>query len=239
MVVSAVCEPVLVVAAHPDDEVLGCGGTIARLARGKRDVHIVILGEGATSRHAQGDQAAVPAVRLLERQSEQVGRLLGAKDVRTHGLPDNSFDTVPLLQIAKLIEEAIDSIKPGTVYTHHGGDLNADHSLSHRATLIATRPTPDSPVKAVYAYEVPSSTDWALSGVTPAFHPNVFVDIAGTLNQKVEAMRLYESEVREFPHPRSEEALVANARRWGSVAGVHAAEAFVLVRSVLRTTSRP
>ena len=230
--------PVLVIAAHPDDEVLGCGGTIARLARIGHDVHIAILGEGATSRHASRDQLATEAVRTLEGQSKEVARFLGAKGIHTHDLPDNLFDTVPLLQIAKLIEGAIDLIKPEVVYTHHAGDLNVDHSLTHRATLIATRPMFDSPVKDLYAYEVPSSTDWVFSNVGPAFRPNVFVDIADTLTQKVEAMQLYESEAREFPHPRSREALVANAQRWGSVAGVYAAEAFELVRSVPRTRSK-
>ena len=225
---------VLVIAAHPDDEVLGCGGTIARLSAENHDVHVAILGEGATSRYARRDRKSVRAVRRLGRQSKRVAELLGVKDLIAYALPDNRFDTVPLLDIAKLVEDAIDRTKPDVVYTHHGGDLNADHALVHRASLIATRPTPNTLVREVYAYEVPSSTEWAFTSSSPAFRPNVFSDITGTLARKIEAMLLYLGEAREFPHPRSPEALEANARHWGAVAGVKAAEAFELVRSVPR-----
>jgi LmbE family N-acetylglucosaminyl deacetylase len=160
--------------------------------------------------------------------------LLGVKDILTHNLPDNRFDTVPLLDVVKLVEDAIRRTKPVVIYTHHGGDLNIDHAIAHRATLTATRPTLDSPVRDVFAYEAPSSTEWAFANVGPPFRPNVFVDITSTLARKIEAMQLYESEAREFPHPRSPEALEANARRWGSVSGVEAAEAFELVRSIPR-----
>jgi LmbE family N-acetylglucosaminyl deacetylase len=125
-------------------------------------------------------------------------------------------------------------ISPCVVYTHHGGDLNIDHAIVHRATLVATRPTSDSPVRDVYAYEVPSCTEWAFGGTSPPFRPNVFRDISGTLPRKIEAMRMYQSEVRAFPHPRSPGAIEAIARRWGSVSGVEAAEAFELVRSIPR-----
>jgi LmbE family N-acetylglucosaminyl deacetylase len=141
-------------------------------------------------------------------------------------LPDNRFDTVPLLDIVKLIEGLIEQIKPSVVYTQHGGDLNVDHRALYEATLAATRPLPGSCVRSVLSYEVASSTEWAFGQFAPAFHPNVFVEISDTLPAKIAAMQAYESEARAFPHPRAPESLEAMARRWGSTVGVAAAEAF-------------
>ena len=223
---------VLLLAAHPDDEVLGCGGTIGRLSREGHDVYIAILGEGITSRYSQREKADQSLVQELHARSRKVAAFLGAKDLQMYGLPDNRFDTVPLLEIVKMIEEIIKKISPQIVYTQHGGDLNIDHTMVYRATLTATRPIAESSVKTIYAYEAPSSTEWAFQKFDPSFHPNVFVDIIGTLEMKIQAMQLYESETREFPHPRSLDALRMIARRWGSVAGLEAAEAFELVREV-------
>ncbi|ALM10323.1 MAG TPA: GlcNAc-PI de-N-acetylase [Candidatus Peribacter riflensis] len=222
---------VLVVAAHPDDEVLGCGGTMARFAQEKNDVYILILGEGMTSRY---DKADTPSDKLktLHGQADAAGRMLGAKSVTIGTFPDNSFDTVPLLHIIKVIEDAIARLKPETVLTQHGGDLNIDHERTFRAVLTATRPMSGSPVKRVYAYEVPSSTEWAFQTFAPAFRPNTFIDISTTLEKKIEAMALYESESRAFPHPRSAQSLRAHAQYWGSVAGLEAAEAFELIREI-------
>lgn len=222
----------LVIAAHPDDEVLGCGGTVARLVQEGTEVYIAIIGEGITSRYAQREQANPDLIQSLQEQSRKVGRLLGAKEVVTFGLPDNRFDTVPLLEIVKIVEELVERIEPQTVYTQHGGDLNIDHVLLYRATLTATRPMKASSVKTVYAYAVASSTEWAFGKFSPEFQPNVFVDIKDTLELKLEAMRLYESESRLFPHPRSSQALQAAAQHWGSMVGLEAAEAFDLVREI-------
>ena len=222
---------ILVIAAHPDDEVLGCGGTIARLAK-ENQVYIAILGEGVTSRYAQREQADPSIVQALRARSRQVAELLGAQDLSMYNLPDNRFDTVPLLDIVKIIEELVARLAPQVIYTHHGGDLNIDHVCVHRATLTATRPMTRDAVKTIYAYEVASSTEWAFQKLSPMFQPNVFVDISDTLELKLRAMRLYESEARPFPHPRSPLALQAVAQRWGSVAGLEAAEAFELVRDI-------
>lgn len=232
MAVASHASPVLVVAAHPDDEVLGCGGTIARLAKEGCDVYIGILGEGITSRYARREQANRSLVEDLHARSRRAGELLGAKDLFLQSLPDNRFDTVALLDIVKIIEEWIDKLQPEVIYTQHGGDLNIDHALVYRATLTATRPLAGSPVKELYAYEVPSSTEWAFSQFQPPFQPNVFVDISSTLDVKIQAMRLYDDEIRRFPHPRSPEALEAIARRWGSVAGFECVEAFEMIRSL-------
>ncbi|GIK39310.1 MAG: LmbE family protein [Chloroflexota bacterium] len=223
---------VLVIAAHPDDEVLGCGGTIVRLAQAGHQVYIAILGEGITSRYTQRDHADPALLATLHNRSQQVADLLGAKELFMYNLPDNRFDTVPLLEIVKIIEELVESVTPQVIYTQHGGDLNIDHNLLYRATLTATRPMVGTSVKTVYAYEVASSTEWAFQRFSPVFHPNIFVDISQTLNLKLEAMRMYESEIRQFPHPRSAQALQAIAQRWGSVVGLEAAEAFELVREI-------
>jgi LmbE family N-acetylglucosaminyl deacetylase len=225
---------VLVIAAHPDDEVLGCGGTIARLAQTGHDVYIAILAEGVTSRYDQRQQADQTPVQTLHEHSRQVGKLLGAKEVFIYNNPDNRLDTVPLLDIVKQIERLISELLPRIVYTQHGGDLNIDHGIVYRATLTATRPTESQPVQTIYAYEVASSTEWAFQKFAPVFTPNTFVDISDTLDLKIRAMELYESEARPFPHPRSPEALRAMARRWGSVVGLQAAEAFELVREIRR-----
>lgn len=225
-------KPVLVIVAHPDDEVLGCGGTIARLAQEGHDVYIAILGEGITSRYKRREEGGKRLIEELHSRSREVGQCLCAKEVFLFSLPDNRFDTVPLLDIVKIVENMVDKLQPDIIYTHHGGDLNIDHQIVHRAVLTATRPLENYPVKEIYAFEAPSSTEWAFQQFEPAFRPNVFVDITKTLEIKVQAMQLYESEARPFPHPRSPEALRAIAMRWGSVVGCGAAEAFELIRAI-------
>jgi LmbE family N-acetylglucosaminyl deacetylase len=220
----------LVVAAHPDDEVLGCGGTIARRAAEGEDVYVAILGEGITSRHARREQADPAEVEALRQRSREVAALLGVKDLFLYDLPDNRFDTVPLLDVVKIVEDLVDRLGPATVFTQHGGDLNVDHARLYRAVLTATRPVAGSPVRAVLSYEVASSSEWAFGKFEPAFRPGVFVDIAATLEVKIRAMETYAGEARPFPHPRSPQALRAAAVRWGSVAGLPAAEAFEVVR---------
>jgi LmbE family N-acetylglucosaminyl deacetylase len=225
-------DKILILAAHPDDEVLGCGGTIARFTNEKRDVYIAILGEGVTSRYTHREQADIRELENLHDSSKRVSKLLGVKELFLHDLPDNRFDTIPLLNIVKIIEALIDKIKPSVVFTHHGGDLNIDHSITHRATLTATRPIAGNSVKQVYAYEVPSSTEWVFGQFAKDFHPNVFINIESSIEKKVQAMEIYESEVRAFPHPRSPEALRTVAKRWGCVSGLGTAEAFELIREI-------
>jgi LmbE family N-acetylglucosaminyl deacetylase len=221
---------VLVVAAHPDDELLGCGGTAARLAREGHSVYVAILGEGITSRQPNREGADPAKLRALHKASQCVADLLGVKELSLHGLPDNRFDSVPLLDVIKIIEALIERWRPAAIYTHHCGDLNVDHEVVGRAVLTATRPSQEQPVRELYMFEIASSTEWAFQQLSPVFRPNVFIDISETLPLKLEGMRQYESEARPFPHPRSTEALTAIAQRWGSVAGCKAAEAFEAVR---------
>jgi len=222
----------LILAAHPDDEVLGCGGTIARLAQEGHKIYIAILGEGITSRYEKRAEAGQALVSELQERSHKVAELLGAKELFLYNLPDNRFDTVPLLDVIKIIEKLVQRLQPQVIYTHHGGDLNIDHVVVHRAVLTATRPMPGQSVQEVYAFEVPSSTEWSFQQSEPNFHPNVFVDIKKTLEIKIKALSYYETEVREFPHPRSLEGIHLIARRWGTVVGREAVEAFELIRSI-------
>jgi len=221
---------ILIVAAHPDDEVLGCAATAARRAARGEAVHVAILGTGLAARGTL-DTAALASLR---EDARAVGGMLGAKSVSFADFPDNRFDTVALLDVVKQVERWLDELAPDIVYTHHPGDLNVDHRLTFQAVLTATRPLPGAGVKELYAFEVPSATDWAFQLLPPAFRPSVFEDVSDTIEVKLACMARYTGEARAFPHPRSAEALRATARRWGSVAGMAYAEAFELIRS-LRT----
>jgi LmbE family N-acetylglucosaminyl deacetylase len=222
----------MIIAAHPDDEVLGCGGTITRLSREGEKVYLAVLGEGITSRYEHREKADASLVEGIKHRCTEAAKVLGAEDPFLFGLPDNRFDTIPLLDIVKKIEKLISDVSPTVIYTHHEGDLNIDHSITYRAVLTATRPIQGNALRDIFTFEIPSSTDWAFHQSGQAFRPNVFVDITETLDTKIQALLVYETEIRPFPHPRSLEAIQANARRWGSVVGYQAAEAFALVRSV-------
>ena len=211
---------------------------MARLAHDGHAVHIAITAEGITSRHSDRGAANAGDLARLHQQAHAAATMVGAKDVVLFKLPDNRLDTIPLLDVTKLVEELIQKLQPEVIYTHHPGDLNIDHGVVHRAVLTATRPLVGQCVRQVYAFEVPSSTEWAFQNVEPAFRANVFVDISATLDAKIAALACYESEVRKFPHPRAPEALRAIATRWGSVSGCEAAEAFELIRSIRTASDR-
>lgn len=223
---------VLVVAAHPDDEVLGCGATIARLTREGHRVYVAILGEGITSRYRLRAEADPALVEELQLQSQAVGQLLGAKELLPYGLPDNRFDTLPLLDVVKIVEDLVDRVRPEIIYTHHGGDLNIDHRIVHEAVITACRPFPGSSVRNVFCFETPSSTEWSTSSMGSGFEPTHFVGIVDYLSIKEAALKCYAAEMRPFPHPRSFEALAALARVRGSHAGLPAAEAFEIALNV-------
>jgi LmbE family N-acetylglucosaminyl deacetylase len=223
---------ILVIAAHPDDEVLGCGGTIARLAAEGARVSILILANGLTSREDFDTTRQIELLNIHHERARRAAALLGATEVSFGSFPDQKMDTVPLLHITQAIEREISRVRPHTIFTQHGGDLNMDHVITYRATLTATRPMQGRCVNRVLSYEVASSTEWSFQKFEPGFRPTVFFDINGYLDLKVAAMKIYESEMQPFPHPRSAEALRAGAMRWGSAAGMLAAEAFELVREV-------
>jgi LmbE family N-acetylglucosaminyl deacetylase/RimJ/RimL family protein N-acetyltransferase len=224
---------VLVIAAHPDDEVLGCGGTMARLLAEGHDVKIAILGEGMTSRYRTREEADRSLLCNLREHSRRAADVLGVKDLFLYDLPDNRFDTLPILDVVKIVEELIHKHAPHTIFTHGCADLNVDHVITHRAVLTATRPIEGHCVRNLYAFEIPSSTDWAFHRLVPGFEPNTFFNIESTIDVKKRAMACYETEIQDFPYPRSLEGLEVVARRWGTVVGCRAAEAFELIRSVV------
>lgn len=224
---------ILVVAAHPDDEVLGCGATIAKHIAEGDEVHVAILGEGITSRYSKREEADPDELEVLHGLAHEVSDFLKFHSLSMFDLPDNRFDSVNLLDIVKIVEGLVRKIEPFRIYTHHSGDLNVDHQISARAVLTATRPTSSAmPVKEIYEFETPSSTEWAFQRVHPLFQPNTFVEISGYLEQKIKALEIYDSEVKPFPHPRSGQALTAIAQKWGSTVGQNACEAFQLIRKI-------
>jgi len=217
---------VLVVVAHPDDEVLGCGATLARHADEGDTAEVVVLGRGALSR-----EGATPSdADELQRQAHEAARILGASGIRVLNLPDNRFDRMDLLDIVKQVEAEIHRVNPEVVYTHHAADLNIDHRRTFEAVVTACRPVEASGVRRILSFEIPSSTEWQSPTVPPGFLPNVFVDVTRTLERKLSAIGIYSGEIRSAPHPRSIEALTALACWRGASAGMKAAEAFVLVR---------
>ena len=221
----------LVVAAHPDDETLGAGGVTARWSGEGREVHWLILGEGVTSRSAERASVDPAALSGLRRECAAAAEILGAAEVTHAGLPDNRFDSVDLLEVVRIVEETVARTGADLVLTHHPGDVNVDHRITHDAVLAATRPTPGHSVRTLLTFEVPSSSEWSFGSRAP-FAPDVFVDISDTVEAKTQALRAYASEVRESPHPRSPEAVLALARHRGATAGVDVAEAFQLVRAI-------
>jgi len=224
---------VLIVAAHPDDEVIGCGGTIARMAAEGRSVHVLLLADGEGSRDAS-DLGRGLAEKVLGRDAaaSRAGKVLGCATVETLGLPDNRLDGIELLDIVKAIEKCLRRYRPAIVLTHHSGDVNIDHRVVHDAVIAACRPLPDQTIQQLLFFEVVSSTEWRPPSSAPAFVPNWFVNIGPTLAKKREALQVYATELRPFPHPRSIEGIEALARWRGATVGVEAAEAFVLGRSI-------
>lgn len=224
--------PVLVVAAHPDDEVLGCGGAIARWVQAGCLVHVLLLADGETSRATE--QVVVDPELLKQRQqaTRQAASILGC-GVEILAMPDNRMDGLELLDVVKPIEATISRLQPGTVLTHHVGDVNIDHRIVHEAVLAACRPQPGHPVHELLFFEVPSSTEWRPPGSLQPFQPNLFIDISTTLAVKLKALEIYANELREFPHPRSMRAVEALARWRGATVGVEAAEAFILGRQLI------
>ena len=224
---------ILVIAAHPDDEVLGCGGTIARLVKEGNTVYTLILGEGITSRdETRNRRKREKEIKELRLQIKRANKIIGVRDTFVFDFPDNRFDTVALLDIVKTIEKVKIDVKPDIVFTHHRGDLNVDHRMTFEAVMTAFRPMEGENTKEIYSFEIPSSTEWNAPISTNYFIPNYFVDISKTLELKIMAMKDYKSEIREYPHPRSPEAIKIYAKRWGIQAGLQAAEAFEIIRMI-------
>ena len=219
---------VLAIAAHPDDEVLGCGGTLALHARAGDPVTIVIVCEGESHRYGPD---GVGQTSHIMRAAEK----LGVRNVRHLRFPDQALDTIRLTELIGPLERLVREVRPRVIYCQYGGDVNRDHHLLFQATLVATRPT-EHFIDAVYAFDTASSTEWAYPRT---FIPDTWIDISRTLEAKLEAMACYVSELREYPHPRSLKGLEHRARAFGNQVCIDAAEVFMTVRRISRNGQAP
>ena len=218
---------VVVIATHPDDEVLGCGGVTARHAARGDVVHVVVVTKGIT------EMFPPESVATTREELAQAHEILKVRDVTFLDFPAPRLDSIPNYQIADAIRVVIEHTKPHVVYLPHRGDLHNDHKATFWAAVVATRPNGNLAVPRVLCYETLSETEWGAPSAADAFLPTVFVDISRYLPEKLRAAGCYRSQLKQFPHPRSIEAIEALARWRGSQAGLPAAEAFVLLREVI------
>lgn len=228
---------IMVVAAHPDDELLGLGATMHKLIKEYgAQVHVIILGEGITSRSDTRDTEKWKEV-LEEHHSNinAAGKHIGYKSIHTYNFADNRFDSHALLDIVKVVEKEKEEFKPEIIFTHNAGDLNIDHQLTFQAVMTATRPMEDEEVTTIICFETSSATDWQYSNHPEQFHPNYYVAIGEEdLQAKLDAMSEYKFENRPYPHPRSLKALRTLAEYRGYTSGNQLAEAFEIVRLIQR-----
>ena len=223
----------LIISAHPDDEVLGCGGSMAKWSKEGNEVHVLIMAEGITSRDKERDKSLRKnELSLLGQSARKAADILGVSSLKLLDNPDNRMDSMDLLDVVKPLEKYIFNINPDVVVTHHSSDLNIDHQIIHQAVMTACRPTYGNTVKRILSFEVPSSTEWQSVTSGNSFRPNWFEDISESLDLKIEALKVYQSEMREWPHPRSLKAVEHLARWRGATVGCDAAEAFMLNRFI-------
>jgi len=221
---------ILIVAAHPDDEVLGCFGTVSRLIKEGCEAYTLILGEGKTSRDEERVvENRKDDIKLLNSEIEDANATIGVKKVFVESFPDNRFDSVDLLDIIKIISKVKEEVQPDIIFTHYANDLNVDHQKTYEAVITATRPMEDECVKEIYSFEILSSTEW---NYPLSFSPDTYFDISETMDLKIEAMNKYTSELCEYPHPRSLEGIELNAKYQGMRVGKKYVEAFKTIRNI-------
>ena len=219
---------ILIIAAHPDDEVLGCFGTVSRLIQEGYEAYTLILGEGKTSRDEERQvENKKDEITILNNEIQNANNTIGIKKVFIESFPDNRFDSVDLLDIVKVISKVKDEVEPDIVFTHYEHDLNIDHQITYKAVVTATRPMHDECVKEIYSFEILSSTEW---NYPISYAPDTYYDISDTLDLKIKAMKAYTSELCEYPHPRSLEGIELNAKYQGMRVGKKAVEAFKSIR---------
>ncbi len=216
---------VLVIAAHPDDESLGCGGTIKKHTNNGDRVRVLYMTNGESSRNNK----KTGSIKKRLKSAMQSKKILGIEEIKFLNLPDNEMDKISLLKIVKKIEKYLNLFKPTIIYTHHHGDLNIDHRITFQAVMTACRPQPSSIIQQVFSFEIPSSTDFQSSNVGP-FLPNLFIDIDKTIADKMESLKSYSSEMRDNPHSRSMENVLNLAKYRGGTVGKKFCEAFFVVR---------
>lgn len=217
---------VLIVVAHPDDETLGCGGALYRHSREGEQVFCLVLSEGESSR-SRSD------IQRRKEQFYQAAEVLGIKDFKLLNFQDNTMDSGPLLNVIKEIEAYKEVVNPDIVYTHHGSDLNIDHQIVYQAVLTAFRGMPGEYAAQVLTFQSPSSSEWSDHASRASFAPNYWVELdRECVNKKIQALKCYKEEIREFPHPRSEDILLSRMKVSGSKAGCFYAEEFFSERII-------
>jgi LmbE family N-acetylglucosaminyl deacetylase len=217
---------IAVIGAHPDDELLGAGGTLARHVRAGDEAHAIVVADGAGSRYPD------ELVQRLQKQAARAAELIGFASLCFLAMPDQRLDSVPLIELTQHLEAVLDEIGPEIVYTHFPEDVNTDHGIVARAAWTACRPYRRPQVRRFAVFETPSSTEWAWPLDGAQQQPNLFVDVTETLDIKIAAMECYETELRDYPHPRSSRALRERAAHWGSQVGRLAAEPFRVLRDL-------
>ena len=216
-------DKVLVIVSHPDDEVLGCGATIAKHIKNGDKAQVVFLADGFSSRDDSDSR---------DGSAEKSSKILGCEKPIFLNFPDNQLDAVPLLEIVKKLEEVINDFQPNIIYTHHIGDLIIDHQITHKAVMTSCRPQPNFCVKEIYSFETLSATHWQSSSMGNAFIPNYFVNVDGFMSKKIEALQCYDEEMRDYPHVRSYESVENLAKFRGNLVGIKNAEAFCVERLI-------
>ena len=222
---------VLVIAAHPDDEVMGLGGTIAKLSAQGVECHLLIVTDGSSSQYRGSDHLG-EIIEAKKIETKNCADTLGFRSIHYGELPDMKLNTTPHIVINQVIERVIDEVQPDTVFTHFWGDVNRDHQEVYKSTLVAVRPVMGQVVKELYCYRVPSSTEWTPNKADTMFMPNYFVNIEKSAEQKYKAFACYSTELREYPHPRSVQYLRETDKAVGIRIGLLVAEEFVLLRKL-------
>lgn len=217
---------ILILCAHPDDETLGLGGTIVMNSRRNHEIMVVFFTDGQSAR-----DSSIKKIKKRQQNAKDACKILGIDKIEFLNYKDQLLDTIPVVELTKKIEHIIRKWSPEQIYTHYWGDTNQDHRKVFEASLIASRPHPKSEIKQIICYETPSSSEWTY--FAQGFTPNMFVKINETLEAKINALKKYESEVEEFPHPRSVESIINRSKFWGSSVGLNHAEAFISIRKII------
>ncbi len=224
---------VLVFAPHADDEVLGCGGVMAKFADEGAEVHVCVVTSGYPPIVDDTEARKNGWPSILFPEAVAAKEVLGVKEYHFLEFPAVFLETVSRYELNGKIKDIVESIKPDVVYMPHFGDMQKDHAITAEAVMVAVRPVGGNIVSRAYAYETLSETEWNTPHARNSFVPNSFVDISRQLERKCRAMSCYKSQLVAFPHPRSLQAIKALAQYRGSTCGKTAAEAFMLIRECM------